>query len=349
MKLSTRCIPLGKLPYENVETTVKMAAKLFEKLPFIAELPNLSQDDNITQRTFENIPGVKFQDNKVKLKVASNHYKQWMTKLEKAFNHPDLENLEPFAINAPFSEKYFQMIKKFESPNAIVNILGPFSISQILENVAEEEMLVDKTYRKLFIQAVCVKALWAIKNIKEANPNAQPLIILEEPLLATLGDIKRENEEITIELVTNLFSRVVEKLHEEGALVGVQCLDKCDWKIPINAGVDLISFDAYNNPNNIAIIPEALIEFISRGGKINWAIVPTTNEALVKSLNIDIITNRLLATMEGVIVSGVPAKFVYNSAYVSVQGNTNHLPIIFAEKAIILASQLAKKIPVIKE
>ena len=43
-------------------------------------------------------------------------------------------------------------------PNAVVNLLGPFSISQILINAAEEEMLIDKTYRKLFIQAVCVKA-----------------------------------------------------------------------------------------------------------------------------------------------------------------------------------------------
>ena len=69
-------------------------------------------------------------------------------------------------------------------------------ISQILENVAEEEMLVDKTYRKLFIQAVCVKALWVIAKIKEISPDTKLLVILEEPTLGTLGEIKRENEEI---------------------------------------------------------------------------------------------------------------------------------------------------------
>lgn len=346
MKLATRCIPLGTLPYDTVDSTTRMAAKLFEKLPFVAMLPNISKEDSLITRTLENIPGIKIKESKVKIKIASNHYKQGLSKLEKAFNHPNLQSLEPFAIESPFMEKYFQMIKKFKSPNATINLLGPFTISQILENVAEEEMLVDKTYRKLFIQSVCVKALWAIEKIKEANPETKPLIILEEPLFSRLGDIKRENEDITVELVTAMFAKVFEKLHEAGAYVGVQCLEKCDWKIPISAGVDMISFDAYNNPNNLCIIPEQITEFVSRGGKINWAIVPVMNESIVKSLNIDIISNRLFATMEGLIVAGVPENFVYNSAFVSIQGNIEKLPIIFAEKAVILATQLAKRIPI---
>lgn len=349
MKLATRCIPLGTLPYENIESTTKLAAKFFDKLPFLPELPLVSEEDNIISRTLENIPGIRMKEKRVKLKVASNHYKQGMVKLDKAFNNPVIENLQPFAINSPFMEKFFQLIKKFKSPNAIVNLLGPFTITQILENAAEEQMLIDKTYRKLFIQAVCVKALWIIEKIKEANPDTVPLIILEEPRFGQLGDIKRDNEDVTIELVTSLFAKVIDKLHDAGALVGIQCLDKCDWKIPINAGVDLISFDAYNNPNNLSIIPEQIVEFVSRGGKINWGIIPVTNEAIIKSLNIDIVTNRLISTMENLIVAGVPTKFVYNSAYVSVQGDLEKQPLIFAEKAIILASQLAKKIPVVKD
>ena len=114
----------------------------------------------------------------------------------------------------------------------------------------------------------------------------------------------------------------------------------------IKAGVDMISFDAYNNPNNLCIIPEQIIEFVSRGGKINWGIVPVTNETIVKALNIEILENRFLATLEGLILAGVPENFVYNSAFVSIQGDVAKLPIIFAEKVIILASQLAKRIPI---
>ena len=49
--------------------------------------------------------------------------------------------------------------------------------------------------------------------------------------------------------------------------------------------------------------------------------------------------------MQGLINAGVSENYVYNSALVSIQGNVDKLPIIFAEKAIILASQLAQRIP----
>ena len=345
MKLYTRGLPLGALPYETVEAATKMEAKLFEKLPFLARLPKVVEEDNVINRTFENFPGVKINNHEVVIKISSNHYKQRISKLEQAFNHPELENIELFGITAPFMEKYLQMIKKFEPPYAIFNLLGPFTISQMLQNAAEEQMLIDKSYRKLFIQGICVKALWLMKKIKEMSPKTTPIVMFEEPMLSQLGDIKRNNEEVTIELVTALFSRVFEKLHEAGAVVGVQCLDKCDWKIPINAGVDIISFDAYNNPNNLNILPEQIIEFVARGGKINWGIVPVMNEAMVKSLNVEYLAKRMFSTMEGLILAGVPENFVYNSAMVSLQGDVDKLPIIFAEKAIILANQLAKRIP----
>ena len=346
MKLVTRCIPLGALPYETVESVTRMAAKLFEKMPFVAVLPKISENDNIIKRTFDGIPGIKIKDKEILVKTTSTSYKQGISKLEKAFNHPTLENLEPFAIESPFMEKYFQMITKFNSPNAIINLLGPFTTSQILTNAVEEEMLVDKSYRKLFVQAICVKALWAIEKIKKTNPKTVPIIMLEEPSFGQFGLIKRENEEVTAELVTAMFTRVVEKLKEAGAIVGVQCLEKCDWKIPIQAGVDIISFDAYNNPNNLCIIPEQVTEFIERGGKINWGIIPVMSESIIKSLNLDYVSSRLFSTMQGLILAGVSAENVYNSALVSIQGNVDSLPIIFAEKAIILATQLAKRIPV---
>lgn len=349
MKLASRCIPTELLPYENEEAVTRMMVKLFEKTPSLAILPAVSTDDNLTRRTLGGIPGVKLKDKKLVLKVDTNSYKNGITKLDKAYNSPDLKNLEHFAIESPFLDKYLQMIKRCNCANAFVSLLGPFTVSQMLNQAAEEQFLIDKTYRKLFIQAVCVKALWIIEKIKEVNPSTVPVIILEEPLLANLGDLKRENEEITNDLVINLFAKVVEKLKEAGAYVGVQCMGKCDWKIPMAAGVDLISFDAYNNPNNLCIMPEQIIEFVARGGKINWAIVPTTNETIVKDMNLDYLTNRLVATMEGLIVAGVPAKFVYNSAVVSIQGTVEKLPLIFAEKAVILSTQLAKRIPVVKE
>lgn len=349
MKLNSRCFPAGALAYETLDSAVRMTAKLFDKTPYLPLLPNIEENDTLLNRTLSHIPGVKLEDKKVLFKVGSEKYKKALVELEKACNNPIDELLEPYGIESVFWEKFEHLIIKFHPTEACMNILGPFTLSQILLNAAEEQLLADKSFRKLFIQAVCVKAFWFINKIRKISKATTPIIILEEPLLANLSNLKKDNEDMTSEYVTGLFAKIIEKIQPTGALVAVQCFDKCDWKIPINAGVDIISFDAYNNPNNLCIIPDKILEFLERGGKINWAIVPTINEHIVKNINLDILEKRLLNTLEGLIIAGVPRPLVYNSALVSIQGDVDKLPVIFAEKALILSTQLAKRIPVVRK
>lgn len=344
MKLATKCISTSSLPYESAQAATKMMAKLFAKTPYLAMLPKISENDDILNLTLENLPGIKIKNKKVTLKTTSQNYKQQLEKLDKAYNSPNYEHLAPFAIKTEFFEKYLDIIKKFKSPNAFINMLGPFTISQMLRGVAEEQMLADKSYRKLFIQAVSVRALWIVEEIKKVSPKTQPIIILNEPILAQLGILKKMDDSITTEVVTALLSKVIEKLHEANVQVGIQCMEKCDWQIPINAGVDLISFDAYNNPNNLSVIPEQITEFLKKGGKINWAIVPTLNETLIKELSVDYLLKRLQFAMEELINAGVSQKLVYKTASVSLQGNTEHLSILFAEKALMLSTKLGEKL-----
>lgn len=349
MKLNSRCFPSGALAYKDLDPAVRMVAKLFEKIPYLPVLPNISPDDSILKRTLENIPGISFNGKKVVIKPGTENYKQALADLERACVTPSKELLEPYAINSVFMDKFFSLIHKFKSTEACVNLVGPFTLSQILMNAANEQILADKSFKKLFIQAVCAKALWAIYQIKEISKSTIPIIVLEEPILGQLGSLKRDNEDITIEFVTGMLAKVVEKIQPTGALIAVQCYDKCDWKIPINAGVDIISFDAYNNPNNLCIIPDSVLEFLERGGKINWAIVPTVNENIVKNLNLDILEKRFIKTLEGLVTAGIPRALVYNTALVSLQGDVDKLPLVFSEKALILATQLAKRIPIVKK
>lgn len=342
--VAAKTLPMGALPYNSISPATRMLAKLFEEIPYLPIFPNIDKEDSITSRTFSKIPGIKFENGKYILNPNTDAYKTELVKLDKAYNHCSNELLEPYAIDSVFLEKFFQLIKKFKSPNVCINFIGPFSVSQLLKNNSDDQFLLEKSFRKLFIQMVCVKAIGIINKIKDVSPNTTPIIIFEEPMAGRFGSVRREIEGVTAELITHMYERIVEKIKEAGALVAVHSNEKCDWKIPINAGVDIISFDAYNNPNNLCIFPDAIVEFIARGGKINWGIVPVMTEAMVKGLNIDYLESRLKATMEGLILAGVPLGMVYKSALVSVQGDVNHLPIIFSEKALILTTQLAGRL-----
>lgn len=340
-----RCLPTGDLPYTTDKATTKMIVRLFENVPFLANLPCTSPDETIMRRTLMGTPGVYIKDKKIIFKDNEPDLKQKLVAMDVAFNNPTAENLSKYGFNTFFLPKYYQIIERIKPAETVVNLVGPFTVSQRMVNKEGTQFLGDKYYRKLVIQAISVKAMWIINKIRELSPETRPLILLEEPLLYKVGDVKRENEDITREVIINLLSKVISKIHDMDAKVGIQCFEKCDWKIPIEAGADLISFDAYNNPNNLNIIPEQINDFLAKGGRINWAIVPVKNETLVKNLTIDNIYDRFIKTIEGLIIAGTSEKLTYNRATVSIQGNLNHLPLIFAEKALILANQLSKRIP----
>ena len=65
MKVASKSVPNGALPYENIPSATKMMAKLFEQNPYLPFLPNVINDDNILTRTLSNIPGIKLKDRKV--------------------------------------------------------------------------------------------------------------------------------------------------------------------------------------------------------------------------------------------------------------------------------------------
>ena len=68
MKFASRCIPLGALPYDNIELATKFEAKLYPNTPFLPLLPKVSENDTLIRRTLEGIPGIRFKENKVKIK-----------------------------------------------------------------------------------------------------------------------------------------------------------------------------------------------------------------------------------------------------------------------------------------
>lgn len=344
-KVSFKCLPVGDLPYEDNMATTRMMVKLFEHIPYLAMMPVADPNDNLINRTLTHIPGVKIKDRKVHFRDGNDNFKESSAKLDEAFNSFDIEKLDRFKLESFFFPKYIQILKRVKPEETVVNILGPFTVSQKLEHKDKLQLLADKFYRKLIIQSVAVKAMWAIAQIKSASPETTPIIVLEEPLLYRYGDIKRENEEVTRDVIINMFSKVIQKIKECHGLVCIQSFEKCDWQIPIEAGADIISFDAFNNPNNLNIIAEKVNNFLIGGGRINWGIVPVRNETTVKALTIDKLINHFVKTVENLIDAGVSERLAYNRSSVSIQGNIDKLPLIFAEKALILSTQLAKRIP----
>ena len=319
-----------------------MMLKLYESLPFLPELPLIDSSDNTIMRTINNIPGIKYKDKKILLpNVESATFEKSLNKLDSAYNSSS--NLEHFSFDAPFFNIYNQMLQRIKPHFTTVKLLGPFSFAELVYNQSSVNLFNDKLYRKFLIQAFVLKANWFISKVQSLSSDTKVLILYDEPLLYNFSNLKRE-EELANDAVVSLLSKVYQKIHSIGGFVGVQSFNKCNWQLPIDAGADLLSFDAYNNPNNLSIIAESVNNFLINGGYINWGIVPVTNESTIKSINLDYIESKFKSVSENLADEGIAYKMLLRHSTVSVQGDLAKIPILHAEKALILSQQLSDKV-----
>ena len=345
MNFNFKNLPLGSLPYDNIQLCKQMMLRLYEKIPFLPELPNIDVNDNIIQRTFGNIESITIKDGKILFPESIADLPELLlNRYDKIINSAELSDLEQFGFDAPYMKIYLAMLEKFKPENAIIELIGPFSFSNMVFNKNAGMLLTDRTYNRFISQVITLKALWCVYKIKSISPQTVPIIIFNEHMLYKFGTLKRINESITPETVVALMQRVFSKVRKAGALVAVQSFQKCNWQLVFDTNnVNIISFDAYTNPNNLNILSSSVNKFLAKGGTINWGIVPVGNENAIRSINVDSIHSKLISTMEALILKGVSSDLLYNNMTVSIQGNLANYPILFAEKAIIAANKLSKK------
>ncbi|MBR6126568.1 hypothetical protein IKQ21_02690, partial [bacterium] len=290
------------------------------------------------------LPGISIDGKKIVLNIVSPFFPADAEKMDKVYNNPTDDDLELYSVESFYRDKFFQMVERTRPTEAIIHLLGPFSFSQMIMNREENQLLEDKLYRKYVVQALTVKAMWFVRRVKNLSPNTTPLIVFEEPRLNEFGFINKTYPEVTKEIVVGMFSKVFQSLKAAGAAICVQCFNKCDWQLPLEAGIDVLSFNAYTNPSNISIIADKITKFLEGGGYINWGIVPVMSEEMVKSLTTDLLANRFMKTAQGLVDEGVKRELIYSRSMVSVQGEFYNLPLIFTEKALMASIQLSERV-----
>lgn len=346
MKLNFKNLPISNLPYEDVTLCKQMMLRLYENVPYLAELPKIDPNDNIVKRTVENLPGITYKDKKLIIEDCyGSSFIKCAQELDQVFNSDDENKLDAYSSSSPFWELYTEMLKRIQPKYTVIRLLGAYSFAEAVFNVSTSTMLREKAYRKYIIQAIGVKALWFINKIKSLSPETKVILLFEEQQLYKFGSLKRNHEDITKDTIVSLFTKIFQKIQKAGGLIGVQSFEKCNWQLVLDSNVDLISFDAYNNPNSLNIISDRLGTFLAKGGYINWGIVPANNEKTIRSMNVDTAYKLFTKAIEDLSAEGISLDLLLRNSTVSVQDNLVNIPLLFAEKALMIENQLGKKIP----
>lgn len=347
--LRLNCMAIGSLPHKTVSEAMTVVEREFSALPFWPQLARFNKNEDMIVQFLEAMPGIVDNGEKIYLDNESDEFFEQLEELfvdyEEIISTESSDLLSKYAITEKYTSTFapfMEMVKKNKPAFAKGQIVGPFTLATSLNDKEGRCAYYDETLREVIVKSLTLKALWQIAEIKKANPTTTPIIFIDEPSISQLGT----SAFITIskEEVVEIFKEVAGLINSAGALSAIHCCGKCDWSIPVLAGVDIINLDGFFFAQSLSLFPEDISKFLNRGGIIAWGVVPTLDKDALEQTNLAEMEQKFEEAIGYLINKGIDKELLLNQSMVTPSCGAGSLPIDLAEKAMSLTKQLSIKL-----
>lgn len=269
---------IGSFPHQDPASVCTLILNTVPEIPFWPQLPNSDFREQMDFQYCEGFPRIVLDETKKKIFFDTRG--DFSIDFEKFYENFLAENLDYFKISPEFSRGIYQFEKQLSGidPSSIKyiksQITGPVTLGLSIKDENKKDIYYNELFFDVVVKGVTMKARWLLRKFKPWGCNQ--ICFVDEPVLTGFGS----STYISVQHadVVNCLNEVVEALHPEGVLVGTHCCGNTDWTILIDAGIDIISFDAYEYGETIAYYPDAVKTFLEKGGALAWGIIPTSDK-----------------------------------------------------------------------
>jgi hypothetical protein len=140
--------------------------------------------------------------------------------------------------------------------------------------------------------------------------------------------------------VVEHLNAVINAIHKEKAIAGIHCCGNTEWTILIDAGVDVISFDAYDYAETIAYYSGQIKSFLENGGVLAWGIVPTSDKVNAESA--ESLVKKLDSSIGNLASKGIGESLIWEKCLLTPSCGTGSLPIDLSEKIFEQLSRVSQ-------
>ena len=285
MPLKTSCLAtaIGSFPHTEPDEALDIVFSTLSDAPLWPQLPKRSLNEQMEIQFCEGIPRAVIDHQKGRLYMDTSgdysedfatFYESYMSALDPDSGSRDCSSL---AISADFARGLHGFEERLRAagrkyPFIKVQTTGPCSFALTVVDEKKRAIYYNEEFRDTIVKALAMKCCWQIQKFRPFAENV--ICFIDEPILSAFGSstyisVRREE-------VVALIGEVAQAIHTENAIAGVHCCGNTDWTLLIDAGIDLINFDAFSYGDTIALYPDAMRTFVEKGGLIAWGIVPTS-------------------------------------------------------------------------
>jgi hypothetical protein len=328
---------IGSLPLHDPDKAVDVVLANIPEAPIWPQLPRLGINEQMEVQYSEGLPcavldrekgRLYFETSKDYSEAFAAFYEVYMASAEAGAGAGDLSSM---AISPGFSKGIYALERRLKAegkkrPFVKVQTTGPCSFALTITDENKRAIYYNEEFRDVIIKALAMKCRWQLQKFR---PFAERLIcFIDEPILSAFGSstyvsVKRED------VVAHL-KEMIDAVHAEGGLAGIHCCGNTEWSILIDAGVDIVNFDAFGFGETIAMYPDALKRHLEGGGAIAWGVVPTS--PAIREQTAESLTTHFEKVADNLASKGIDKQTIVEQAMITPSCGTGSMEVADAEK-----------------
>ncbi len=342
MGFAPKCLAtaIGSLPHAAAEDAVNVVLASIPSAPIWPQLPANGMNEQMEIQYSEGMPRVVIDREKERMYFDTSG--DYSMDLATFYENYIVENFDYFQITPEFSKGIYALESVLQAqggkrPFVKVQTTGPMSFGLTIVDENKRAIFYNPEFIDVVVKALAMKCRWQIRKFQ---PYAEQIIcFIDEPILSAFGSstyVSVSRDDVVAKL-----NEVVEAVHADGALAGVHCCGNTEWSILIDAGVDIVNFDAFDFGDTIALYPQAVKAHLEAGKVLAWGVVPT-NSAKIQQQTVETLIAKFDEGVDNLAkAAGISRDLIIQQAIITPSCGTGSLPVPDAERVFDLLGQLS--------
>jgi len=340
-KFSPNCLPLfvGSLPVMDADVAFDLVQTYSPSILSWSQMPGNNKREGMVAQFAPGLPGLKTDHESMHVDISDKQFEVAMLRFYETYlastergGELDMDQFALAPQSAPGFYTFLERLNQLEqSPLAVKGqITGPFTMGTGIKDTGGRVIFHDDAIRDMLVKLLVLKARWQVDQLVRSG--VAVLISIDEPALAGFGS--SEFISISRDDVAAALSELIHAIQDTGAMAGVHVCANTDWSMLMTAGVDLISFDAYNYFERVALYQNELKNFINAGKWLAWGIVPSLDEIQIEAESTPSLVQKFEQKMAHLDTLGIDRTMVLEQSLITPSCGLGTLSVAHAQKVM---------------
>lgn len=341
---------IGSLPVDDHRQAMQWILNHTPDIPLWPQLPGFAQEGMLYQ-FLPGLPGVVQRGKKTLVDTSLEIFEDELLAFYE--DYLAIEDGTPIPAGSRFQLKpetapgffvFMETLRNLETPPQAVKgqITGPLTQGVGITDQHDRVLFYDDRLKDAVTKLIAMQARWQVEQMRTLGLASAPIVFLDEPGAVSFGSSAFIS--ITRDQVVSALQEVIQAVQGAGGLAGIHICANGEWSLALEAGTDIISFDAYSYFDKLVLYRSPLTKFIQSGGILAWGIVPTSDVEAIERETVQSLYTRWQQQFDQVVALGFEPEQVLQQTLITPACGTGSLKQPQALKVLALTRDLSDMI-----